>query len=461
MAQFFSAFQPDYGADITARGYNNAANQISGAMMQAAGARYEDASRTKRMQMEATIKEQLDQSALARQTAADIAAVGGQPIMDEASGKLNVPATLALTEKLKRARSVIESDEDLRRNLQIKQDADYSNRAAAVGVKQPQNLAEPSAVQAAWNSGQPIGDVPRTLKPSVGFPQLIQMAEDEKKLEMDKKLATANPSGSRFQNLGAYHVGGKYVGNPVLDGQTGQRGFMQNEQIVPMPEGAEPITSTGLQKATPSFDAFRKLKNDVTSNAISLKAMDRYSDSVGGSSQGFQLLADKFTTGMKTLLDSGQLTPQELAQASSSGQLQGLLGKFRSSILSPGVLTEPDAERIILALGGDVNAFRNPEVVAKQIGNIYSDKYKQYEDDVLFYNASVEDYYGSRNYPKHEKVPFSTNFTNDYQAEQAQPAVPGQPVSPVDPIPVQSPFSEMSDDQLQQRKAKLLQQRGQ
>jgi hypothetical protein len=227
---------------------------------------------------------------------------------------------------------------------------------------------------------------------------------------------------------------GQYLGEGVFDTRTGKAGLMGADgKVGDLPPGAEPITATGLQKSIPDQKAFRSLKGELTDAEISLKNMDRYIKSVGDAGQGVQRLADKFTAGMKTLVGQG-LNPQEIATKMAQGQLQGLLGANRTNVVGGGVMTEQDALRIIQRLGGDFNALSNPEIVKQAIGQVYSDRYKQYEDSFNFYNAAVGDYYGSRGFKPAERVEFSESFTESEQPVSAttEPAKPasGSGLSP-------------------------------
>ena len=101
---------------------------------------------------------------------------------------------------------------------------------------------------------------------------------------------------------------------------------------------------------------------------------------------GFKLLADQFSTGLKTFFDSGDLTPAQFAAAYQNGQLQGLLGAQRLSVVGGGVMTEQDALRVISALGGDITALQNPEIVEAQIQRIYNERYQLYKSDIGILN---------------------------------------------------------------------------
>jgi hypothetical protein len=124
-------------------------------------------------------------------------------------------------------------------------------------------------------------------------------------------------------------------------------------------------------------------------------------------------MADKFATNFKTLLSSGNLTREQLATASATGQLQALLGANRLEILGGGVLTGNDALRIIASAGGDVDALQNKEVVQQAIARMYNDKYRTYKRNREDYNIQVGTAYGSQGYNQADEIEFDTRFLKD------------------------------------------------
>jgi hypothetical protein len=256
--------------------------------------------------------------------------------------------------------------------------------------------------------------MPQAVQPSSAPAQAPQQAANglQSAQEQYRQAVLATSQGDRYTRTSPMSTkDGTYLGEGVFDKQTGRSGLMGADgKFVDLPAGAEPITATGLQKSIPDQKAFRTLRSEVTDAEISLRNMDRYMNSVGGASQGVARLADKFTAGIKSLIGQG-LDPQEIALKMAQGQLQGLLGANRTNVVGGGVMTEQDALRIIQRLGGDVTALSNPEIVRKAIGEVYSDRYKQYEDAFTFHNAAVSDYYGARGFKPAEKVKFSQNFT--------------------------------------------------
>lgn len=247
-------------------------------------------------------------------------------------------------------------------------------------------------------------------------------------LDAEAMAINAGKPTQRYRNTGpVMDKSGKPLGYGAFDQATGQVGMVDEEgNFSPLPEGAEPVTATGLQKQVPSINEFRKMKSDLTDAEISLRNMSRYIKSVGDANQGIERLADKFSAGIKTLVGEKKLNPQEVAAKMAQGQLQGLLGANRTNVVGGGVMTEQDALRIIERLGGDFGALSNKEIVKQAISQVYSDRYKQYEDAFNFYNAAVQDYYGSRGFKSANRVDYQ-----DFTAEQPAETAPAKEEAPL------------------------------
>ena len=209
-----------------------------------------------------------------------------------------------------------------------------------------------------------------------------------------------------------------------------------SQEMKPIPPGSKPTTATTEQKAIVAMPEFRKMADAVIEDENSLRNLNRYMKNVDNMAQGFDLLGDQFSTGMKTLFNQGELTEQELAQAMATGQFEGLIGQNRLSIVGGGVMTEQDALRIVRRLGGKPGALQNKEVVARVIAEIYTDRLRNYESNLKFYNAQVKDYYGERGFevkkplrlnPKLTLPPDEREGDEEPAAPAGQAAFPGAP----------------------------------
>lgn len=227
----------------------------------------------------------------------------------------------------------------------------------------------------------------------------------------------------RFQSPSAIiDANGKYIGQGVFDQKTGEFGLLNPKtgKIEPLPEGAKPSTVSGMSRGMLAGPQFLKLREELGQAEVALSRLSAYMSSVEDSNQGFQRMADRFATVFKTLFDSGTLTPQELARAAATGQLQSLLGANRIEMLGGGVLTENDALRIIAGLGGDVTALQNKEVVRDAIARMYNDKYRTYQRNRSDYNIQVKGGYGEQGYEEADAINFDPRFLKSSASPKAK-----------------------------------------
>lgn len=151
------------------------------------------------------------------------------------------------------------------------------------------------------------------------------------------------------------------------------RGFLMDTPTgrVPLPPGARPTTPSAGGPLPAS--QYNKLLQDLDTERSSLGKLDRYFSTLQDTSVGFARLADRISANAKTLM-AQPLSARELNQQIARGQLQGLLGLFRTDIVGPGAMTEYDAQRVLQALGGDVNSLQNPQVVRRLLEDMYESK---------------------------------------------------------------------------------------
>jgi hypothetical protein len=178
---------------------------------------------------------------------------------------------------------------------------------------------------------------------------------------------------------------GKKV-SAVFDPNRGQFGTVSNDgKFSPLPEGARQTTASVGNPLSRS--QYFKLKNDYRTEGSALTKMNRSFKTVGDANIGFARLADQISAKVKTAFGSRTLTPEQLNAQVGEGQLQGLLGLFRTDIVGPGVMTEYDADRVISALGGNFKLLQNPAIVKSLLQDIYADRMvrvKDYENEINF-----------------------------------------------------------------------------
>lgn len=222
-----------------------------------------------------------------------------------------------------------------------------------------------------------------------------------------KEIGKAEPSNSSpWQDKG-----------PVMDRATGEfLGYLQFNNAVGeyyvrtkdgrlVPQGAVPnaVPSTRSninQSLTP--DQTLKVSDETMTEKQSINQLLRYQKFVNESPQGWDLFATEVIGKVRTAFGD-KISPKELVTLAQNGQLQGLIGRMRIQVVGGGVMTEQDAQRVIAALGGDVNSLRNPDVVKTMVGQLVQMKVQRYNEVLLpTYNRQAQMYPSI--YPKQDPI---------------------------------------------------------
>ena len=171
------------------------------------------------------------------------------------------------------------------------------------------------------------------------------------------------------------------------------------------------ITTVGnLGDTNITGNAFIKMKGELETQENSLTKLVEYMQNVDSAPIGMEKLATQFGAYMKTILGDNNLSAEQLKQKIIEGEFQGLIGANRVEVVGGGVMTEQDAARIMLALGGDpASISTNPDVVIGLMSKIFAQKYNSYKDALETYNINVTSG-GFTNYPKKELLEFNDNF---------------------------------------------------
>ena len=179
-----------------------------------------------------------------------------------------------------------------------------------------------------------------------------------------------------------------FAGNAVFDSQTGTT-MLQTPggAIIPMPPDVEPSVKSLFGKEIIGGNNLFKIQDTVTQDENSLRQFSNYFvNNQIGTNEGLQRIADQFATHFKTLFNTGELSPQELALAKSDAELQALIGANRIAVVGGGVMTEQDAVRVLKAVGGDVDKLQNKEVLKETLETVYKRRFNTYETN---YNTLV------------------------------------------------------------------------
>lgn len=214
------------------------------------------------------------------------------------------------------------------------------------------------------------------------------------------KMASVASQRGRYKDLGPYYLDGEYIGEGSFDKFENKRTYINAEgQRVALPARAQPRSEGFMGGSLLNSGTFFKLTESLTEAEIGFDQLKKYFKNIQNTRQGFGRLADLFTSHMKTLAGEQRLTLAEFSTRVARGQLQGLLGKMRIEVVGGGVMTEQDAVRVIEALGGNVSALQNKEVVAAAIKRIMGEKLKNYQNQLMTYNINVKHRFGEFGYP--------------------------------------------------------------
>jgi hypothetical protein len=237
------------------------------------------------------------------------------------------------------------------------------------------------------------------------------------KKAVDVRTATLLAQGGADRPTQDYIPGAAYVdekhqflGNAVFNQKTGFTKLIdiKTGKIIDLPPNARPSTVSQLSNTQLPPMQFLALRKQVLEDEISLGKLSTYMKSVGDANQGIALLADKFSANMSTLFSSGVLDAKKFAAVKSEAELQGLIGENRLGTVGGGTMTEQDALRVIIRLGGNANAFRNKQKVAQAISDVYNDKYKMYRSNLESHNIQQGMYY--KNYSEAAAIPIDESL---------------------------------------------------
>tara|TARA_R110002012_G_C11652941_1_gene611545 strand:- start:1730 stop:3073 length:1344 start_codon:yes stop_codon:yes gene_type:complete len=162
-------------------------------------------------------------------------------------------------------------------------------------------------------------------------------------------------------------------------------------------EGTDAQLSTvgGLSDQRLDLGSLLKIKSSIEEDEVQLERLATFIQRVDDLPSGMNKIVNELNTVVKTIVTENNLTPEEFNQQLAKGTFQGLIGANRLAIVGGGVMTEQDAVRIMLALGGDPSSmFTNKQVASRLIGNILADKYKRYSQNLEVYNNEAPKFSG-------------------------------------------------------------------
>lgn len=212
--------------------------------------------------------------------------------------------------------------------------------------------------------------------------------------DLYKKAATA---GTREFSDGGFMIDekGEFAGHAFTDGSGNVMVRQQDGVLRKMRPGDIPTTAGALNKGIMLMPDFLKIRNEISDDESALRGLKKYSDIMGSIPQGIERLGTDLSTKFSTLFKN-PLTKEQVKLELAKGNLQGLVGRLRTTVAGPGATTEGDVKRIVAYLGGDVDALQKPEVVKNAIADIFGERLIRYRDNLTTYNYAVDSYWGRK-----------------------------------------------------------------
>jgi hypothetical protein len=217
-------------------------------------------------------------------------------------------------------------------------------------------------------------------------------------------LLAAGGSNPRIERAGTYVDSAnpsKSVTGVFHNGMIGT--FDDKGKFTPLPASFKPST---LSDANAFLDpaAMAKLSDEVVLEGKSIQTLNKYLKGTEGLNTGINKGIDRLTKSINTILNK-DLSKSEEALGVEAARQQRLLGALRTTILGPGVLTEIDAQRILEAIGGDIQSiFTNPEIVSQVVSDILDEKEDSYNQKLNIYNQHVVGRYSGTGYSQRKKI---------------------------------------------------------
>ncbi len=219
-----------------------------------------------------------------------------------------------------------------------------------------------------------------------------QMQEQERRKQLEEAFTAAKIREISMDAIGTPRpqdvVGFGYVvdeeGNPrstYFDKRIRKTVFSDTQE--PVGEAVIPLSAAEL----PNSKFFQTTREALTAEEKALDSMDKYLVGLQNDPKGMERFFNKVSQAITTAFD-GTPTKDEMARAINEGRLQGLIGQVREDVVGPGVMTEFDAVRILMSLGGNYGVFQSPEAAIQLISEVRERKYSGYQELLGEYNRA-------------------------------------------------------------------------
>lgn len=170
---------------------------------------------------------------------------------------------------------------------------------------------------------------------------------------------------------------GTQVGGAFADPNTGTFFTINPDGTRQELYGAMPMNNSDASGSRYTNQIFKE--RDAASEAAgTLRTVDRVLGKLDQTPTGISGAISDLQRAFNTIVGQG-ITPEQMARGLSQAEIQGLIGKFKDEVVGGGVMTEQDAARIVISLGGDLQSiFTNPDILRERLSTLRGDAERRY-----------------------------------------------------------------------------------
>lgn len=210
-----------------------------------------------------------------------------------------------------------------------------------------------------------------------------QRDQDFRLEQIDRQGAITAANQSALSQIRMQPVGnvqmkdGSVRGDLRFDGTNyiGPNGEILNDQVGIRVNNSDASGSKGQISGTDAL----KVQQELITTETELRSLDRVYAGLEDADYGISGVISDTQRFLNTLFERG-LTEEQLQRGLTQSEIQGLIGATREQVVGGGVMTEQDALRVIMALGGDLKSvMSNPELMRRRLDVLREEKRRGYE----------------------------------------------------------------------------------
>lgn len=154
-------------------------------------------------------------------------------------------------------------------------------------------------------------------------------------------------------------------------GQVDGQWMSQKEFLQKYPQGLK-VTDKEIGMDKESLKDLHKIEDELLEVERGYRMMNRYSGLIDSTPDGGQRYFERALGNLKTLVGQGHSLTDIQKDIKEGGNLaQSIVGLIREDVVGGGVMTEQDALRVLMAMGGDPNNIVwNKEVALRMVGEL-------------------------------------------------------------------------------------------